>query len=124
MKYRQAQMKAQRGGKGRYELRKRQLEMKNGQDNTPAAPVVPISNDAPTATTISARVKKNRAKREKRAKQKSKNNTTPLENEETTTIQVPGTGTDYDTIRLHLDDNDMTNVATGGAASVVDALEK
>jgi len=146
LKYRKTQMKAQRGGQARYELRKRQLEMKNNhiaqsvdgvQPNDRLDPdqttnvvdanyrrALKNNNQQQLSTAVSAKAKKNRAKREK---QKLKRQA-QLKTEQSQTIEVPGTGTDYDTIRLHLDDNNddeplvnENDVVLGGANAAVDA---
>lgn len=131
LQYRKIQMKAQRGGQGRYELRKRQLEMKNNHiaqsvdgvkpnnrldpaditDVTPNYRAAVGKADPPQACrAISSKVKRNRAKRE----QKKKKQRAAASSGET--IDVPAAGTDYDSIRLHLDEESALSPASHGAS--------
>jgi len=130
LQYRKSQMQAQRGGQGRYELRKRRLEMKNNHvaqsvdgiqpnDRLDPEQVTNVESNyraAPDANqAISSKVKRNRAKRAaKKKKKKQKKKTT------TTTIEVPGTGTEYDTVKLHLDEESALG---GGSDQVTSASQ-
>lgn len=113
MKYRMSQLKARRGGKGRYELTKQKLDLKRTSGTTPSTETVgqkvtTTSKDHVNSDTIATapnKAKLKRAKKAKKAAEKRKLAEKQKELEAKTVFEVPGTGTEYDTVRLHLDDD-------------------
>lgn len=168
MQYRKTQMRVQRGGQARYELRKQRLEMKNNHvsqsadgvkpnDRQDPAQIVNVgqewvnlrSNPESTKNTtvssavssgVSSKAKRNRANRAARKKKQREAKQKQEESESEKSppiIEVPGTGTDYEKIRLHLTDeshdarsqseknddaSDLSEVL-GGASETAEASE-
>jgi len=140
LQYRKTQMKAKRGGQGRYELRKRQLEMKNNHvpqsvtgvkpndrlDPTDLTDVTPVKEKKQNHTKqemLKSAPSKSKRKRMKKAqkaaaKKKAAEREAALEAGETIEIPVPpGTG-DVESISIRLEDEQPVSVV-GGAAETI-----